>query len=128
VLVLDGNPADIAGPVVRQRRRLAETWSGFSETEWANPSRCEGWSSRDVILHLDSTNTFWSFSITQGLAGAPTEFLTTFDPVVTPADLVVAAGNVPAACAWRGRPSTCSRPSAPAARSTRPFPTGRPGC
>jgi uncharacterized protein (TIGR03083 family) len=79
--------------VVRQRRRLVAALGSFSAEEWAHPSRCEGWSNRDVVVHLDATNAFWSFSIDGGLAGQPTTFLATFDPVATPAELVAAAGD-----------------------------------
>lgn len=91
VISLDGSPADIAGPAIRQRHRLAVALASFSDEQWAHPSRCDGWSSRDVIVHLDSTNSFWAFSIAAGLRGEPTQFLATFDPVVAPAQLV--AGN-----------------------------------
>ena len=46
---------------------------------------------QDVIIHLASTNQFWAFSINQGLAGEPTQFLLGFDPVASPAELVAAA-------------------------------------
>jgi uncharacterized protein (TIGR03083 family) len=88
VITLDGSPADILAPAVRQRQRLAATVASFTDEQWAHPSRCEGWSSRDVIVHLDSTNTFWAFAISAGLRGEPTQFLATFDPVASPAQLV----------------------------------------
>ena len=94
VIVLDGDPSAIAAPAIRQRRRLADLLAGFDSDQWANPSRCAGWSSRDVILHLDSTNTFWSFSIAQGQRGEPTTFLATFDPVASPAQMVSEAGGM----------------------------------
>jgi uncharacterized protein (TIGR03083 family) len=85
VLVLEVDPTAILEPTIRQRRRLAATVGGFTDAEWAHPSRCEGWSSRDVIVHLDSTNFFWTQSIAAGLRGEPSRFLATFDPVTTPA-------------------------------------------
>ena len=88
VLVLEGDPTRILAPTVRQRRRLAATIAGFTEAEWSHPSRCDGWSSRDVIVHLDSTNFFWTQSIAAGLRGDPTRFLATFDPVASPATSV----------------------------------------
>jgi uncharacterized protein (TIGR03083 family) len=75
-------------PVVAQRHRLEDLLRGLTEEQWQHPSRCEGWSVQDVITHLVSTNAFWAFSIQQGLAGEPTEFLATFDPVASPAQLV----------------------------------------
>jgi uncharacterized protein (TIGR03083 family) len=94
VIVLDGDPSAIAEPAIRQRRRLAALLADLDDEQWAHPSRCAGWSSRDVILHLDSTNSFWSFSIAQALRGEPTTFLATFDPVASPAQLVLEAGAI----------------------------------
>lgn len=88
IITLDGKPSDILLPVTRQRRRFAERLASFTEEQWAHPSRCAGWSNRDVVVHLDSTNSFWAFSITAGLSGKPTTFLATFDPVASPAQLV----------------------------------------
>jgi len=84
-------------PVLRQRQRLQAHLEAMPEDAWQHPSRCEGWSAQDVITHLVSTNQFWDVSIQQGLAGAPTRFLATFDPVATPAELVAERGKVPPA-------------------------------
>lgn len=94
VITLDGPPAAIAGPLIRQRRRLATALASFTDEQWSHPSRCAGWSNRDVIVHLDSTNTFWSMSIAAGVHGEPTRFLATFDPVASPAQLVAGSGDV----------------------------------
>jgi uncharacterized protein (TIGR03083 family) len=91
VLVLDGPPSRIAAPLIRQRRRLAMMLTGLSDEQWSHPSRCDGWSCRDVIVHLESTNAFWSASISSGVGGAPTRFLGTFDPVASPAQMVAAS-------------------------------------
>lgn len=93
---LDGDPAAIATPAIRQRRRFVDALRALAPEQWACPSRCAGWTVRDVVVHLDSTNEFWSFSTQQGLAGEPTRFLATFDPVTGPAELVDAARDVPA--------------------------------
>jgi uncharacterized protein (TIGR03083 family) len=88
VITLDGDPSAIAVPAVRQRRRLAATLASLSAEQWAHASRCAGWSARDVIVHLESTNAFWEFSIAAGRTGEPTRMLQTFDPVASPAKLV----------------------------------------
>lgn len=75
-------------PILRQRRRLEATLRNLPESDWHRPSRCEGWSVQDVVTHLISTNGFWAVSIAAGLAGRPTQFLATFDPVATPAQMV----------------------------------------
>jgi uncharacterized protein (TIGR03083 family) len=94
IIELDGDPAAIAEPTIRQRRRLVEVLRGFDDEQWASPSRCDGWSNRNVITHLQSTNQFWGFSIASGLKGEPTRFLATFDPVASPAQLVADAPPV----------------------------------
>ena len=97
IVVLDGPPAAVLEPAARQRRRLAEVAAGFTDDEWAHPSRCAGWSNRDVVSHLDSTNQFWTTSITAGRDGHPTRFLDGFDPVSVPAQLVEASAAMPLA-------------------------------
>jgi uncharacterized protein (TIGR03083 family) len=97
--ILDLGPAsaDPAGPMVRQRARLASLLADLREDEWAHPSRCEGWSVRDVVAHLITVNQFWAVSITSARRGQPTRFLVEFDPVATPAQLVEAQRHQPVA-------------------------------
>jgi uncharacterized protein (TIGR03083 family) len=95
LLVVDLPPTGAVHPVVAQRRRLAAELAELDEAGWHHPSRCEGWTSQDVITHLTSTNQFWAFSIPAGLNGEPSRFLSTFDPVASPAQLVADAGEVP---------------------------------
>ena len=90
VISLDGPLDAVAAPAIRQRRRLVDLLASLDEAAWSHPSRCEGWTNRDVVVHLDSTNAFWTHSITEGRRGRPTRFLTTFDPVASPAELVAA--------------------------------------
>ena len=88
---------DPATPTVRQRARLQERLAHLDEDQWSAPTRCDGWSVQDVVSHLVSTNQFWAFSISQGLAGEPTRFLVDFDPVASPAELVQASRSQSAA-------------------------------
>lgn len=81
-------PAGGTHPMVRQRRRLQALLPGMSDAQWHHPSRCAGWSAQAVITHLTSTNQFWDISIQRGLMGEPTQFLATFDPVASPAQMV----------------------------------------
>ena len=90
VLVAEPLLADPATPLLHQRDRLAGILAGLDAEQWATASRCEGWSVQDVIAHLITTNQFWTFSIGAGLAGEPTSFLATFDPVASPAEMVAA--------------------------------------
>ena len=97
-LAYDLPPADPSVPLLRQRRRLAALAAGFDRDRWATPSRCAGWSVRDVLSHLVTTNQFWAHAIGAARAGEPSRFLATFDPVATPAALVEAdRGQPPAA-------------------------------
>jgi uncharacterized protein (TIGR03083 family) len=88
VLRIDVPVGDPSVPLVRQRRRLAETLARLDDAQWQAASRCEGWSVQDVVAHLVDTNHFWAASMSAGLAGSPTRFLVTFDPVTSPAALV----------------------------------------
>ncbi len=47
-------------------------------------------------MHLDTATAFWSYSVVQGVRGTPTEFMATFDPVASPAEMV-AADDIPPA-------------------------------
>lgn len=107
LITVDSEPGAVAGPAIRQRRRLVDALAELDDADWSRPSRCAGWTVRDVVVHLDSTNAFWSFSIRRGLEGDPTSFLATFDPVSSPAELVAAAGDPsPAEVLERFRAST----------------------
>ena len=85
-------------PIVQQRRRLEALLGDLREDEWGHATRCEAWTVQDVITHLISTNHFWVLSIVQALAGEPTRFLATFDPVASPAELVDRSQGTP----WEG--------------------------
>ncbi len=97
IIRLDGSPAAIAVPMLRQRRRFVRELSSLSPQQWAAPSRCEGWRVQDVVAHLVTADQFWHFAISSGLAGSPTRALASFDPKVTPAALVDAVRDTPVA-------------------------------
>ena len=88
---------DLSVPLVRQRRRLGDILATLDDDQWAAPSRCSTWSVRDVVAHLTGVDQFWHLMTTTALAGKPTRFLTSFDPVTTPAQLVDATHDVPPA-------------------------------
>ena len=88
ILRLDGPPAAVVVPFVRQRRRFADALSSLTAEQWATPSRCEGWRVQDVAAHLATVDRFFALMIESGLAGAPTKLLARFDPKTTPASLV----------------------------------------
>ena len=95
VLRIDVSMRDPSVPLLRQRRRLGEMLGHLDDDQWAAATRCEGWMVRDVVAHLVTTNRFWAASITAGLAGEPTRFLVSFDPVASPAALVDAGRGTP---------------------------------
>ena len=90
VIVLDGAIDDQRDTLIRQRRRMVDELASRTDEEWRTPSRCEGWTAKDVVAHLGTTNDFWRLSIEAGLAGAPSRLLVGFDPKLTPAALVEA--------------------------------------
>lgn len=96
VLHLDGDPSAIGALVTRQRRRFLVALEALTDDQWTHPSRCEGWSSRDVALHVAGTNSYWELSIRSGIRGEPTEFMANFDPVVTPVRMVAGSEAGPA--------------------------------
>ncbi len=88
ILSIDDDPAVQLAPVTRQRRRFEALLGELSDEQWNAPSRCDGWSTRDVISHLVTVNGFWHASVQAGLGGTPTRFLAGFDPAATPPLLV----------------------------------------
>ena len=90
-------PQGAVAAFARQRRRLAGRVAELDDDQWLAPSRCEGWTVKDVVSHLTSTNGFWAVSIASGIAGTPTRFLDGFDPKATPAALADADTGTPVA-------------------------------
>lgn len=88
ILSVEGQPNDQLQPLTRQRRRMTAMLAELTDEEWAMPSRCVGWTARDVVAHLVGVNTFWHGSVVAGLAGRPTRVLTGFDPATTPPMMV----------------------------------------
>ena len=95
LLHVDDAIGDPVVPLVRQRRRMVATLADLDDAAWGTPSRCDGWTVQDVICHLVSTNQFWGMTIGAGLAGKPTRFLSTFDPVATPPQLIEPLRGLP---------------------------------
>ena len=88
IITMEGEPDAIGVPLIRQRERFVDFLSQFNEDQWAHPSRCAGWSNRDVMVHLDSTNAFWGASVSAAVKGKPTRYMESFDPVESPAEWV----------------------------------------
>ena len=94
VLRLTVELPDPPSVVMRQRRRLGTILQGLDAHQWGSMSRCEGWTVKDVVAHLTTTNQYWAYSISQGRLGAPTRLLDGFDPVSGPAELVSSSAAV----------------------------------
>jgi uncharacterized protein (TIGR03083 family) len=88
VLRIEGLTSDPSTPLLRQRRRLADVLARLDAEQWAAPTRCDAWSVKDVVAHLVGINELWEHSVIGGRDGVPTRLFATFDPVVTPAQLV----------------------------------------
>jgi uncharacterized protein (TIGR03083 family) len=95
LISIDGVPDGQLALSFRQRRRMEALLASLDEAQWAAPTRCENWDVADVVAHLITVNAFWSLSISQGLAGTPTRYLESFDPAVTPGELVAGARGTP---------------------------------
>ncbi|HYO00638.1 MAG TPA: maleylpyruvate isomerase family mycothiol-dependent enzyme [Mycobacterium sp.] len=88
ILTIDGDPSDVLGPLVGQRRRLASTLATLTDQQWHAQSRCEAWTVRDVVAHLAAINPLFVKSAIAGLEGNPTRLMQYFDPAVTPPQMV----------------------------------------
>jgi len=88
IVSIEGDPRDVLAPLIRQRTRLAETAATFTEQQWSAPSRCQAWTTRDVIAHLGSINPLYVASAAAGLDGAPTRMMSHFDPALSPPQMV----------------------------------------
>lgn len=88
VVTIEGDPHDVAAPLIRQRLRLAEIAATFTEDQWSAPTRCAAWSVRDVIAHLAGINPLYVASAVAGLTGEPTRLMQYFDPAVSPLTMV----------------------------------------
>lgn len=88
LLVADDSLGDVVEPWLRHRARLLGALESLTDAQWQAPSRCEGWSNRDVVAHLVDVDAFWTFSVTKGRAGTPPAVLRDFDPTDTPRALV----------------------------------------
>lgn len=93
ILTIDGHPDEQRDPVTRQRRRMQTMLAGLDPSAWSAPTRCTGWTVRDVVAHLVGVNRFWNASIASGAAGTPTRWLVGFDPAATPAAMVASMAD-----------------------------------
>jgi uncharacterized protein (TIGR03084 family) len=47
---------DVIDGLTQQQDQLAALLDGLGDDDWTRPSRCEGWTVADVVLHLAQTN------------------------------------------------------------------------
>jgi uncharacterized protein (TIGR03083 family) len=88
ILSIDDEPTCQLVPVTRQRERFRATLANLTAEQWQQPSRCAGWTVREVVAHLVTVNAFWNASVVAGRNGTPTRMLAGFDPAASPPKLV----------------------------------------
>ncbi|HEY1634096.1 MAG TPA: maleylpyruvate isomerase family mycothiol-dependent enzyme [Acidimicrobiales bacterium] len=60
----------IVAALADQQAELSNLLSGLGDTDWQRPSRCDGWTVADVVLHLAQTNELASASASGRMAEA----------------------------------------------------------
>ncbi len=90
VIVVDLDPAAMLSAYAVHRRRFAAEVSSLDRAMLASRSRCERWSTADVLRHCCDVDS-WLTSIWSGQL-PPFE---RFDPLVTPDEFVAASRDVP---------------------------------
>jgi len=62
---------DVTAMVVQERTELADLLDSLTPEQWAAPSLCEGWSVRDVALHVVSYEEIGTLGLLSRLARTP---------------------------------------------------------
>jgi uncharacterized protein (TIGR03084 family) len=60
----------VVAALADQQAELTDLLSGLGEADWQRPSRCDGWTVADVVLHLAQTNELASASASGRMAEA----------------------------------------------------------
>jgi len=47
---------EFVGALAEQQAELRDLLAGLTPAQWQQPSRCEGWDAKDVVLHVAQTN------------------------------------------------------------------------
>jgi uncharacterized protein (TIGR03083 family) len=89
----DVTPTEARAASAAQRGRLLDTVRGLDEAQWRAQSRCADWSIQDVVLHLTQMSDVMQAGIAAARADEKFTPFKTFDPKVTPTELVRAAGS-----------------------------------
>ncbi len=87
---VDVDPASVLTAYARHRRRFADEVAALDKAALATQSRCSKWSVADVLRHGCDVDG-WMQAI---WTGQPLPF-TSFDPVVTPHEFVLAGRKIP---------------------------------
>jgi uncharacterized protein (TIGR03083 family) len=90
VVHLELDPTQVLAAHARHRRRFAEEVSQLDHGALETQSRCDKWTTADVLRHLCDVDSWMQALWT----GRPVPF-TSFDPNVTPHEFVIAAREVP---------------------------------
>jgi uncharacterized protein (TIGR03084 family) len=62
-VVANTDAGGIVAAVAEQHDELAEVLAGLSDADWHQPTRCEGWTVADVVLHLAQTDELATASV-----------------------------------------------------------------
>lgn len=95
-----GVPTDaeaIVGAWRSHRRRLRRWFAGLEDERWDEPTRCSGWTTRQMAQHLVSGAQFLGYTLHQAQKGEPTRLLAGFDAQSTAADTTAALDGLPPA-------------------------------
>ena len=55
-MVLTDDMDPVVTALADQQAELTDILGGLDDADWQRPSRCEGWTVADVVLHLAQTN------------------------------------------------------------------------
>lgn len=89
--------SSVVEPWRRHRQRLLARLAELDEGGWANTSRCDAWSTQEVICHLASADAFWAMSLLGAKERSPTSVLNGFDPSTSPDGFLGALRDAPGA-------------------------------
>lgn len=86
---VDPGLASMVTPWLAHRERFLAAVRALDAADWDHVTRCADWSVRDVIAHLLTVDRFWPVAIAPALdGGAPTTYLSGFDPSRSPDEFV----------------------------------------
>ncbi|MDQ1375372.1 MAG: hypothetical protein QOJ09_2710, partial [Actinomycetota bacterium] len=68
----------------RHRARFLDALTALTDVEWAATTRCDEWSTKDVVQHLVTADEFWALTLGGRNQAELTTYLRGFDPTTSP--------------------------------------------